>query len=73
MPLWYCFLTSLFAEGIAIAASRPLITGGVAVGLGSLVLKSMVLYLFVNDRNHVPSFSSVKFAYILKGHIMRFM
>ena len=30
------------AEGVLVAASQPLLTGGIATGLGILVLKSMV-------------------------------
>ena len=34
--------TLFYAEGVVIAASHPLMTGGVAAGLGLMVLKSMV-------------------------------
>jgi len=36
-----------FLEGINVAASHPLITSAVAVGLGFVVLKSMVFKLFL--------------------------
>ena len=36
------YFHSFCAEGVVIASSHPLITGGVAAGLGLTVLKSMV-------------------------------
>ena len=36
------YFLSFCAEGVVIASSHPLITGGVAAGLGLTVLKSMV-------------------------------